>query len=130
VKPKVVREVEVGGAREGVDRSVLPPILDKEGKLEKLERQGPTPENAEAGENDCSCSLLRVMGECMLVDIVMGEWRELLTDMGAMGVGYMQVKTNCGYHWFSGRLRSLGPSMLGISRYRLSLPRNQIKIAG
>ena len=40
----------MGGAREGVDRSVLPPILDKEGKLEKFERQGPTPENA--GKNE------------------------------------------------------------------------------
>jgi len=80
---------------EGVERSDVPPMLDKEGKLEKFERQGPTPENAEAGEKDCSCSLVRVMGEWMVVLMDIGEWRELLTDMGAMGVGYIQVKTHC-----------------------------------
>ena len=37
----------MGGAKEGLERSPLPPILDNEGKLEKLERHCPTPEKAE-----------------------------------------------------------------------------------
>ena len=47
VKPKVVREEEVGGARlGGLDSSPLPPILDNEGNVGKFERHWPTPENA------------------------------------------------------------------------------------
>jgi len=84
----------------GLERSPVPPMLDKEGKLEKFERHWPTPENAEAGENDCSCSLVKVMGECML--LLMGEWMELLTDMGAMGEGYIQRKSHSADdHWQS-----------------------------
>ena len=48
MKPKVVREEEVGGARlGGLDSSPLPPILDNEGNVGKFERHWPTPENAE-----------------------------------------------------------------------------------
>lgn len=95
MNPKELRDEEVGGAREGLERSPLPPMLDKEGKLEKFERHCPTPENAEAGENDCSCSLVNVIGEWMVLLMDMGEWIELLTDMGAMGEGYIQIKS----HW-------------------------------
>jgi len=91
---------EVGGAKEGLERSPLPPILDNEGKLEKLERHCPTPEKAEAGEKDCSCSWFTLIGEVTLIGewmvlfTDMGEWMVFLTDIGAIGEGYMQK----GYH--------------------------------